>query len=55
MIDGDTIYASPWATSRRTSAAVGALAAEVLAFAIEDAVKSSQMEDDAFLRLICGE
>ena len=34
---------------------VGALAAEALAFAIEDAVKSSKMEEDKFLGLICGE
>ena len=32
-----------------------ALAAEALAFAIEDAVKSSKMEEDKFLGLICGE
>lgn len=55
MIDGDTIYAFSLGDVPADISAVGALAAEALAFAIEDAVKSSRMEEDKFLKLICGE
>ena len=55
MIDGDTIYAFSLGEVPADISAVGALAAEALAFAIEDAVKSSKMEEDKFLGLICGE
>lgn len=55
MIDGDTIYAFSVGDVSADISAVGALAAEALAFAIEDAVKSARMEEEEFLRLICGE
>ena len=55
MIDGDTIYAFSLGDLPADISAVGALAAEALAFAIEDAVKSSKMEEEKFLGLICGE
>ena len=55
MIDGDTIYAFSLGDVPADISAVGALAAEVLAFAIEDAVKSAKMEEEKFLGLICGE
>lgn len=55
MIDGDTIYAFSVGDTQADISSVGALAAEALAFAIEDAVRQSQMDEETFLSRICGE
>lgn len=52
MIDGDTIYAFSLGEVQADISAVGALAAEVLCLAIEDAARSSKLEDEVFLKLI---
>lgn len=52
MIDGDTIYAFSLGQVQADISAVGALAAEALSYAIEDAVRSAQMPEADFLAAI---
>ena len=53
MADGDTIYAfSVDGSVQSDVSVVGALAAEVLAEAIEDAVRSADMSDDEYRKYI---
>ena len=54
MIDGDTIYAFSLGDTQADISAAGALAAEALAFAIEDAVRRAEMDEERFLALISG-
>lgn len=52
MLDGDSIYAFSVGQVQADISAVGALAAEALSFAIEDAVRSSQMPEEEFLAAV---
>lgn len=52
MIDGDTIYAFSLGQVQADISVVGALAAEALSFAIEDAVRSAEMPEEAFLAAV---
>ncbi len=50
MADGDTIYAASTGTIKADINSVGTLAAEVMAQAIENAVTSSKITDEEFLK-----
>lgn len=50
MADGDTIYAASTGTIKADINAVGSLAAEVMAQAIENAIVNSKISDEEFLK-----